>query len=364
MVFIKLLILFANVLYFLCKVRKIRSNRVLLLSRQSNSISIDFSLLKDEFEKNDFDVVVKCKMIGSGLLGKIKYIFYLFDIIFILPTCKICVIDGYCIPVSILKHKKELVVVQLWHALGAIKKFGYQALEYNNEDKKKLALTMKMHCNYNYIMCASLETKEIYTKAFNVSPDVIHVLGMPRVDYLNDLSNNLNKDIYLDYPHLSKKKTIVYVPTFRKKTVNQYNELIELVDTNVYNLIVSLHPLDVNSVNEDYTVSNKYNSYDLLEVADIIISDYSAIVIEASILNKRLYLFDFDYDEYKNSSGINIDLSSELNSCVCYNVDELVKKINDDDYNFDELKMFKEKFVETTNCNNTKSIVDFVKENC
>ena len=45
-----------------------------------------------------------------------------------LATSKVCVLDGYCIPASILKHKKKLKIIQIWHASGAIKKFGYQIL--------------------------------------------------------------------------------------------------------------------------------------------------------------------------------------------------------------------------------------------
>ena len=38
-----------------------------------------------------------------------------------LATSRACIVDTYIIPVSILKHRDELIIIQIWHALGAIK---------------------------------------------------------------------------------------------------------------------------------------------------------------------------------------------------------------------------------------------------
>ena len=63
-----------------------------------------------------------------------------------------CIIDGYCIPVSVLHHRKELRVVQVWHALGAIKKFGRQALSVPGGRDKELAERMGMHKHYDAVL--------------------------------------------------------------------------------------------------------------------------------------------------------------------------------------------------------------------
>jgi ATP-dependent DNA ligase len=57
---------------------------------------------------------------------------------FHLATSKYCIIDSYVIPVSILKHRNKLVIIQIWHALGAIKKFGYASLGLKESDLKLL----------------------------------------------------------------------------------------------------------------------------------------------------------------------------------------------------------------------------------
>ncbi len=51
-----------------------------------------------------------------------------------------------------------------------------------------------------------------------------------------------------------------------------------------------------------------FSSYDLMKLADIIITDYSACAFEASLLLKPLYFFIPDYESYMQDRGINVDV--------------------------------------------------------
>ena len=44
------------------------------------------------------------------------------------------------------------------------------------------------------------------------------------------------------------------------------------------------------------------------------------------------------------------------------NVDDIVKNIQEDNYNFEELKKFRDKYVQTVDTNNSKRIVEFTKK--
>ena len=78
-------------------------------------------------------------------------------------------------------------------------------------------------------------------------------------------------------------------------------------------------------------MDNKYSSYDLIKVADYIITDYSALSIEASILQKPIFLLLNDIENYKQNRGLNIDLEKELSSFVCESFVELMDKIEKKD---------------------------------
>ena len=365
---IKILILLykyiASFIYNIFKIKKTK-NKLLLLSRQSTEIPLDFSLLKKEFEENNIKVKYISTKYNKGIINFIRYSFNFLLSLYHLADSKYCVIDGYLPQISTLKHKEDLKVLQIWHALGAIKKFGFQSLDKKEGRKQELANMLNMHKNYTYISSPSKNTSQIYEKAFATDKKQIKIIGMPRVDYLLKMKENKNEDkeIYKDYPYLKEKKTIVYVPTFRKKSKIKYEELINIVDKNEFNLIIRLHPLDKNIIPVENSISRKYNTYDLLNIADYIVTDYSAIMLEASILNKPLYLYVYDYNKYKKNRGLNIDLKKELKKAIVYNETELINKIKREEYDYMSLIRFKNKYVETLNFNNTKAIYNLlVKE--
>ena len=340
-----------------------KKNKISMLSRQSNNINIDFRLLKEELDKLEgIEIKISCKKIPEGLGGKIKYCFRMISDMYHIATSKVCIIDGYNIPISSLKHKKGLEIIQIWHAMGAIKKFGYQVLDRREGSSNKIAKIMKMHANYSLITCASNATREFYAEAFNTDRDKIKVLGMPRIDYVlekNDEINEKTEKILQEYPKLKEKKNIVYVPTFRKNETIDLSDLINRIDEEKFNLIIKLHPLDETKIEEKYII-NKYSSVDILKIADYVITDYSAIAFEAAILNKPLYFYLYDIDKYENDRGLNINLMKEMKSCSGKSINEIIDMIENNEYDYDELKRFRERYIETADTNNTTRIVECI----
>ena len=294
-----------NVIYLPFKMLKTQ-NKITYLSRQSNTPSIDFKLLVGQVEKIDDSIkqIVMCKKIPNGILGKIKYCLHMLSQMYHIATSKVVVVDTYVIAVSVLKHKKSLKVIQIWHALGAIKKFGYQVLGKAEGSSKVVAESMRMHKNYDIVTCASNATAVFYSEAFGIALDKIKIVGMPRVDDI--LSEDKNKEILELNPEYKNKKTILYIPTFRKDETVNVEGLIENCDYEKYNLIIRLHPLDNTKVEDKYLVKGDFTTYDLMKFADYIITDYSATAIEASILDKPLYLYVYDMDKYMDTRGLNV----------------------------------------------------------
>ena len=115
---------FLNILYAIMKLKKTKANKVILLSRQSNEKSLDFRILENALKNAGYNVVCMCRFIDKSLTDKIKYCFYMLKIMNNLSDARVCITDGYSIPVSLLNHKDELIIIQMWHASGATKKFG------------------------------------------------------------------------------------------------------------------------------------------------------------------------------------------------------------------------------------------------
>ena len=76
--------------------------------------------------------------------------------------------------------------------------------------------------------------------------------------------------------------------------------------------------------------------------------------------NKLLYFYVYDIEEYKKIRGLNVDLFKEINSATSTNAKEIIKTIENNEYNFEELETFRDKYIGKNYYNNTKKLVDFV----
>lgn len=352
-----------NFIYLFVKILPTQ-HKISMLSRQSDSPSLDFLMLVEELKKDDpkLKVVVLCKKIGPTYLDKIKYALYMLKCMVHISTSKVVIIDGYVIPISILNHKKSLKIVQIWHALGAIKKFGYQALDASEGRSRRLAVAMDMHKKYDYIICASNATKSFYKEAFNAPEEKIIVKGMPRVDYLKRDATELYLHFLEEYPQYKTGETILYIPTFRKSVIKGVKNISKRFGDSQFNLIIRPHMLSDIPVDQKFTIDEKYSTFDLMKFADYIITDYSAASIEASVLGKPMFFYIFDVDGYKNNRGLNVDLNRELGDFVTINTISIREKIEKHDYDINHILKFREKYVETYDENNTENIARFILE--
>ncbi len=154
-------------IYFFHKLAPTK-RQIAILSRQGDEPSLDFSLLIDELKAQDKDVQLKvlCKKLLKGFGNKPSYFFHLIGPqMHALATSKVAIIDGYCIGASVLKHKEELKVIQTWHAMGALKKFGHSILDTPEGSSKTMAKGMRMHANYDYILTSSRASRKLAAHA-------------------------------------------------------------------------------------------------------------------------------------------------------------------------------------------------------
>lgn len=375
----KVVILGARLLYSFFKVLPTQ-NKITMISRQSNSETVDFRLLRTEIEKENekeekrkkIKVVTLCHKLEGGANAKfsekIKYGFHMLSQMHHIATSKVLILDSYCILASILKHKKDLKIIQMWHSMGTMKKFGYQILDKKEGSKKEMADVMRMHKNYDYVFASSKAYAKQLAEGFGCETTKIRIYSLPRVDLLT--SKEYKKEIFEKikekYPEISAKKNILYCPTFRKeerKLEKEIYNMIEHVDFNKYNLIIKLHPLskiELKEDNKNVILDKSFSSMEMLFIADYLISDYSCIIYEAAVLNIPLFFFAFDLQEYLNNRGLTIDYEKVLPGIVSSNAKDIITAVENNQYDINSVMKFREKYVTNTkDC--TKKIVDFIK---
>ena len=358
-----------NIIYSVMKLLP-QKRKITFISRQSSRPSLDITMLDRKLRElhSDYETVILCRTLDPGILNKISYAFHMLKQMYHIATSEAVILDSYCIAVSILNHRKKLLVIQMWHSIGTMKKFGYSILDKPEGSSSRIAHLMKMHRNYDYILAAGDGYRDHLAEGFSYPPEKIITLPLPRVEVLKDkeYARRKKEEILGVYPGLKDRKNIVYVPTFRKVNDDEFlhalKALCDSVDYSKYNLIIKAHPLtDLSGFDGGKAVRDtRFSSFDMLFISDIIISDYSCIMYEAAVLGKPIYLYAYDFDEYMSTREIYIDYKKEIPSPVCSTAAELMEAVREDSYDYDALDAFLKKYVYMGSRHETEDIISFV----
>ena len=90
----------------------------------------------------------------------------------------------------------------------------------------------------------------------------------------------------------------------------------------------------------------EFSTTEMMTVAEYVISDYSSIIYEAMIMNKKLIFYAFDLDSYSVSRSFFIDYNKELPGPIIKGAKEIINFIKNDDYsnyNNDLIKKYVDK---------------------
>lgn len=368
-------------IYFFIKLFTRQRKEIFFLSRQFDFVPLNYELLIKELEGRNVKVKVICKKVSNGinaiirnekkrhslfkeLLSVVGYYFNLYKQMYYCATSKVIVVDGYNVTVSPLKHKKGTCVIQLWHALAAIKKFGYQTIGYPDGLNPEVAKMLCMHHNYDYVISGSKAMNKYFAEAFNIDEKKVLEVGTPTIDYLLEEDLETKNKLLKKYPKMKKKINVLYSPTFRSDGRDNTQEVINKFDTKKYNLILTFHPKTDSVINKDVICvdRNEFSTFDVLKVVDYVITDYSALAMDACVVNKKLMFYVYDYEQYDKENGINIDLFKELPGCTSRNIEDLIKVIDDASYNEKAYQKFRRKYVSNLNGDSTKKLVDLMEK--
>lgn len=355
-----LFVMMARIPYFFLKLLPTR-NKVVLISRQNSQTSIDFRLIEREISRRH--PRTRVVILNHFMSSKLAHIRDILVEEYHLATSKACVVDSYVIAVSILHHKASLKIVQIWHALGAIKQFGYMTLDKKAGHSSRVARIMNMHGNYDYICCGGAATIPIYAQTFGTDSSIIKPIGMPRIDYLlNKRQTAHNRQlIYRQYPQLKDKKVILYAPTFRRNGRINPQWLISKFDLSKYAVIVKQHRLDKTKLPPHQNViqiKDGPDSLQLLAVADYVVTDYSALTFEAALVNKPLFFWDYDYDKYTADCGLTLDYTNTMPGVVSPDPAVIADAIKHRRFSLKRVREFADTWASARHC--TRQIVELL----
>ncbi len=355
-----------NIIYAIIKCFP-KQNKVTIVSRQENFPTADISMLRDEIKRQspDTEVVCLCKKIGPGLRKKLHYCFHLLRQMWHLGTSKAIVTDSYCLGISLLNQRKDVKIIQMWHALGAFKKFGLSITGKGGEGRDPvIAEAMNMHKHYTHVLISGEKCREPYREAFGVSDEQIVVASLPRVDAI--LDESVKKDtlekIYSEYPMFKKKKVVVYAPTFRKNRdfSDEIMELAHALDKEKYIFVIKKHPLmELKGNFLGSVIDTDFTTLEMMYAADYIVCDYSAVVFEAALMEKPMFFYNFDFNEYEDRRNFYLDYEKDMPGIISGSAKQIAWSIENDEFDLYKIKNFADDYVKNReNC--TTSLAAFI----
>lgn len=356
----------AGCVYFFLKGFPVRKHKILFCSRQSNDVPLDFMLIEREIRNEipEAECVNICCHMGHKVSGYVRYMWYFTKSLYHLATSHICILDSYWPAVSLLKHKKNLKVIQIWHAIGKIKQSGYQTLGKKSGRNAEYARALNMHGNYDYVIAGAKFWNQYYCRSFGIKKDKILNYGLPRIDYLINTEKKNRENFFSRYPVLKNRKIILYAPTFRRNMRSHWEEILDVIDDG-YALIVKKHPGEyAHSPKQHKNVfyMDEFKTIELMAVCDYFITDYSAGALEAAVLKKKTYYWTYDYEDYVRNNGLNIELDKEAAPYVFTDIRKLMDSIRSGKYDESFMERYREKFLPEELGNSTEKIVKLIKD--
>ena len=126
------------------------------------------------------------------------------------------VVDNAFLPIHVMPHRRGTTVIQVWHAVGALKRFGWDSLVPLADPERRF-----LHRYYDWVVCSGEPARVPYAAAFRVPVERVLPLGSPRVDAFADpeaLAAARDR-VLRRYPQLAGRRVILYAPTFRGRGI-------------------------------------------------------------------------------------------------------------------------------------------------
>ncbi len=354
----------------LCDHHEIVPNRVAFMSGRRDEMGGNpdyvYNLIKDR-DDIDFKFLLFSDPNGHSKLKYIKEFMHLY------ATSKVVIVDDYFRLLNVVDKREGVKLFQLWHACGAFKTFGFTRLGKKGGPKQD-------DVNHRMYDCAIVSSKEIakhYAEGFGLSDECIAATGIPRTDIFMDeqYAKSVRESFYEKRPQLKDKKIIMFAPTFRGNgQMSAYYPLeafnpVQLYEKlgGEYAILIKLHPF----CKERFVIDEKYGDYiidlseedelnDLLFVTDLLITDYSSVIFEASLLNIPMLFYAYDLYEYISSRDFYYDFEGFVPGKIVFRESDIAKSIINNDFESEKVDGFKNRFFDSLDGKSSQRVADLI----
>lgn len=357
--------------YILFSLLPVKKHKISIASDSRDDLTGNLYFVYEELYKRDLHLNIK--LILNKRIDNKKTLFNLLSTAYHFATSKIILIDDFYPLIYPLNIRKSSDLIQVWHAAGAFKTFGFSRTGRPGGPSPK----SRNHRNYTKATVSSEGVRSHYAEGFGITEDKVYATGVPRSDIFFDeeYKEHVRNTLYEKYPFTKDKKVILFAPTFRGNGQGSayfpFNKLdFKALYENLsdeYVFLFKIHPFVNNKLTIPYEYADFFYDFsefreinDLLLITDLLITDYSSVCFEFALLNKPMLFFGFDVEEYVRTRDFYYDFFDFIPGPLVRTTDEIIDTIHKEDYAMEKIKPFVDYFFNGTLGNASKNVVDEV----
>lgn len=236
--------------------------------------------------------------------------------------------------------RKKQFLIETMHSGGVFKGVGFTVDSKTKASKKGISLAnkdIKM-----YISSAELSTKYYIRDSYHFYGEVLNS-GLPRVDLMFHYDQNMVQKVKEELNVPASKKIVLYAPTFRGREDHAHSITpgSEVIDPQMVKealtkrfggewVFLTRGHQYVNGLSisgSDGDISSYPDMQEILLATDVLITDYSSSPWDFSFLNRPIFLYVSDLNQFDNNDrGLLIPLEKWL-GIITKNNEDLHEKI-------------------------------------
>ncbi len=353
----------------MCRILPVKRNRIVFDSSLGKSYAGNPKHIYEYLVANGYDTKWDCiwfyetekynipGMSRQVQYGRMRYLYYM-------ATAKVWVFDTR--QPEWLVRRRGTYYIQTWHGTP-LKKLALDMEDVFMVGESDIE-TYKEHFvknvkTWDYLISQNHFSTETFRRAFDFQKEMLEI-GYPRNDIL--FRENTPEDIRRYRKKLGlplDKKIILYAPTWRDDEFSDDNkyefrpqisfEKLRQELSDDYIMVVKYHYLIMDAVDWSpyqgfiYHFDQSRDIAELFLVSDILITDYSSVMFDFSILRRPIFFFAYDLYKYKNElRGFYFSYKQEMPGPISSTTEQLVEDIRNYDASLyeEKYKKFTEKY--------------------
>lgn len=279
-----------------------------------------------------------------------------------LVNCRWLLCDNYFPILGAVELNEACRVIQLWHANGAIKKFGWEDSKTNARTKQDKARFKKVYDRFDFYLVGSDAMANVFQKSYGADLDKMLKFGFHRADMLFDKKEHITSD---------NQQVCLYMPTYRSDNsviLETLKALEKAAGEKQITILYKLHPVTIKALQDELTFVNLKGieltdeSYDALYPrVGYLITDYSSVPFDYALANPtgRIQFYWPDFETYNQVTGIQDEIKDKYADEALKTTEQLLASLsNETSIDLNELNEHWNKYNNGEACNR---LIDFMK---